>query len=150
MASLREASIVQIRCAHQWCVCLALGPLDRAWPIFYRGSFAAGALRSPLRASVSKCMSTPSPILAAYFPCCLMIICPTLCAKSCVAIGGKRRCGSWRSARKLGYIGRPPNNYCFICVPSCCEPARLMATSCDSINLGRRLSVVSLSIPHSG
>lgn len=42
--------------------------------------------------------STPSITSAACFTCCATTTWPVRCARSCAAIGGKRRFGSWRSA----------------------------------------------------
>ena len=50
----------------------------------------------------SKRTSTPLPTSAASFGCFAMTIWRVPCARSCAATGGRRRCGSWRSARTGG------------------------------------------------
>ncbi len=52
----------------------------------------------------SRRASTPSPTSATFSICCATTIWRARCARSCAAIGGRRRCGSWRSAR----IGASP------------------------------------------
>ena len=69
------------------------------WPAGRRSTAPTCTRRS--RRS-SRRMSTPSPISAACSACCATTTWPVRCARSCAATGGRRRCGSWRSARTGG------------------------------------------------
>src|SRR4051794_41498293 len=71
------------------------------WPAGRRSTAPIGTQRS--RRSWKR-TSTPSPTSAGCFIGCATTTWPARCARSCAVTGGRRRCGSWRSARIGGLL----------------------------------------------